>query len=203
MEKLGERPCLIRHWQDVSLERVAELDPLAIIHSGGKALPAFPDEPIFRDRPYQQLVTETPYPQLAICRAFQVITTIYGGKAGVMPNRPGLEPRNGYFYETGLHRVFRLTDDPIFRGVSAELTVHENHRNEVTVIPPGFILLARNDACEVQAWRHPDRVLYGMQFHPERNNTNDGRAILRAFFDIAARAAKGQAIGGPERHGQT
>ncbi len=182
---LADGDCLMRHWRDIALGEVERLAPLAIIHSGGPASQTFPDEPIFHDQQYRQLVEQTNCPQLAICRAFQVISTFYGGRVAPMPRRPGLIARNDYWYESGLTQVSCDRDDPIWRGVTGSMRVYQNHRNEVTKLPPGFARLASNDLCSIQAWSHPHRLLYGVQFHPERGPTPDGLAILRAFLAIA------------------
>ena len=49
---------------------------------------------------------------------------------------------------------------------------------------PGFSVLAVSDNCGVQAVKHLDKPFYGVQFHPEVNNTEHGEDILRNFVDV-------------------
>jgi GMP synthase (glutamine-hydrolysing) len=67
----------------------------------------------------------------------------------------------------------------------------EAHYCEVRELPPGFTLLATNDNCRVQAMRHPERPLYGTQFHPEgyTDYYADGQQLLRNFFALSAAPA--------------
>jgi len=46
---------------------------------------------------------------------------------------------------------------------------------------PGFKILAVSDNCGIQAARHIEKPYYGVQFHPEVNNTEHGEEILRNF----------------------
>ena len=42
----------------------------------------------------------------------------------------------------------------------------QNHRDSITTLPPGAVLLATSDACRVQAFR-VGAAAWGVQFHPE------------------------------------
>jgi len=156
----------------------------AVVQSGGRAGPAFPDEPVLHDADYRKLV-DWEGPQLAICRSFQLVSAIYGAEVRPMPPRPGLEAREAGHYEAGSGRVNVHTADPLFESMTPELDVCQNHRNEVVAVPEGFTALASSDACPIQAWRHETRCLYGTQFHPERGGHGDGFQLLRNFFRLA------------------
>jgi GMP synthase-like glutamine amidotransferase len=39
----------------------------------------------------------------------------------------------------------------------------------------------------VQAVKHLDKLYYGVQFHPEVNNTEHGEDILRNFVNVAGK----------------
>ena len=49
------------------------------------------------------------------------------------------------------------------------------------------LLLASTPECKVQAFKHPQRLVYGTQFHPEVNNDDHphGRVIIGNFFRLA------------------
>ena len=65
--------------------------------------------------------------------------------------------------------------------------VEQRHFWELKTAPAGFGRLAASDACPIQAIRHEGRLLYGVQFHPERYSERhpDGRIILSNFFRLA------------------
>ena len=56
--------------------------------------------------------------------------------------------------------------DRLFGDLAMRFTALTAHKEGTGSPPPGAVLLARNDACPVQAYRVGDR-LYATQFHPE------------------------------------
>ncbi|MBW9095602.1 GMP synthase [Microbacterium jejuense] len=56
--------------------------------------------------------------------------------------------------------------DPLFGGLANRFTALTAHKEGTETLPPGAVLLARNEGCPVQAYRVGDR-LYATQFHPE------------------------------------
>ncbi len=56
--------------------------------------------------------------------------------------------------------------DPLFGHLANRFTALTAHKEGTDSLPPGAVLLARNDGCPVQAYRVGDR-LYATQFHPE------------------------------------
>jgi len=135
-------------------------------------------------------------PLLGICGGHQLLAMAYGGRVGVMRRaRPG-EPTDkpggyyhGYFLERGMREVRVLVRDPIFEGLPDVIVVDEGHFCEVKELPLGFVVLASNDACRVQAMRHRELPIYGVQFHPHVYDEGHphGRVVLENFFRIARR----------------
>ena len=56
--------------------------------------------------------------------------------------------------------------DPLFDGLPETFDVFLGHKEAVTVLPRGGVLLASSPACPVQAFRLRSNV-YATQFHPE------------------------------------
>ncbi|MCL2351596.1 MAG: glutamine-hydrolyzing GMP synthase, partial [Firmicutes bacterium] len=52
----------------------------------------------------------------------------------------------------------------------------------VSSLPDGFVGTASTAGCPVAACENPDRKLYGVQFHPNAEATEQGREILQNFF---------------------
>lgn len=61
--------------------------------------------------------------------------------------------------------------------------VWESHNDEVKDAP-GFAILAMSENCKIQAVKHVEKRLYGVQFHPEVNDTENGSRILENFVNV-------------------
>src|SRR3989442_1334484 len=72
----------------------------------------------------------------------------------------------------------------IFQGLPNRFEVWESHNDEVTILPRDFVALASSQNCDVQAMRHRDRPLFGLQFHPEVEDTQFGADIFRNFLKL-------------------
>jgi len=56
-----------------------------------------------------------------------------------------------------------------------------SHGDKVTALPPGFKVIASNDATPIAAMADESRHFYAVQFHPEVTHTPQGAAILARF----------------------
>ncbi|OGD45668.1 GMP synthase [Candidatus Bathyarchaeota archaeon RBG_13_46_16b] len=108
-------------------------------------------------------------PILGECLGMQLMAIHFGGKAG-----PSEIP------EYGLSRLRVIEEDDLFKGLPKEFLVWESHNDEVKEAP-NFTVLALSENCRIQAVKHWHKPLYGVQFHPEVNNTEHGEEILRNF----------------------
>jgi GMP synthase (glutamine-hydrolysing) len=113
-------------------------------------------------------------PILGICAGHQFMARHFGGSA------------HSGGSEFGATRLTLVDHEPrdLMEGVPAESTVWESHHDEVDRIPDDFELLASSEQCAVQAMRHTQRPLYGLQFHPEVEHTEFGARIFRNFIQI-------------------
>jgi len=98
-------------------------------------------------------------PVLGICFGHQLIARALGG----------IVERHVKGPEAGTVEV-ELTDagqrDPLFAGLPVRFGVQQGHEDHVARLPPGAVLLARNDHTPVQAFAHGP-MLRAIQFHPE------------------------------------
>jgi GMP synthase (glutamine-hydrolysing) len=93
--------------------------------------------------------------------------TCYG--IGVVTRMLGGEVSRAFPEDTGPVTVELTSDgrsDPVLGALATRFTALTAHKEGTSALPPGAALLARNDACPVQAYRVGDR-LYATQFHPE------------------------------------
>jgi GMP synthase (glutamine-hydrolysing) len=113
-------------------------------------------------------------PILGICAGHQFMARHYGGNAGEAP-KP----------EFGAATITLVGDGGIlFQGTPTEQIVWESHNDEVTVTPPGFVVVAQSESCKVQAMQNEDLNRFGLQFHPEVNDTEFGSNIFENFVRI-------------------
>jgi len=107
-------------------------------------------------------------PILGICYGMQALAHALWGKVTAAEAR-----------EYGRARVKVSTDNPLLpRGT---LPVWMSHGDQVTEVPPGFRVLAGTGNCPVAAMADFKRKIFGLQFHPEVEQTLDGMEILRCF----------------------
>lgn len=115
-------------------------------------------------------------PVLGICAGMQLQTMFAGGAIG---SRKQLI--------VGFAPIEVVSDDGLLDGLGPTAVAYEHHAHDVSVIPEGFVVLARSPSCAVEAIAAPDRRWWGTQFHPERFSTRhpDGARVLHNFFKLA------------------
>ena len=165
---LREIGCETKIIQNTTL--VAQIDADALILSGGAPRIAWESPKLGSCIDYLE---EFDGPILGICVGLQLMAVHCGGRAG-----PSDVP------EYGLARIRVVREDDLFRGLPKELLVWESHNDEVKEVKD-FEVLAISDNCAIQAVQHLEKPFYGVQFHPEVNNTEHGEEILKNFVSVA------------------
>lgn len=157
---------IVRH--DVTLERVRELDPLALILSGGPSSVYEPGAPHCDPRLF-----ELGIPVLGLCYGMQLACEAMGGLVKPAPARE---------YGRAECRVV-AGDEPLFHDVPQQTTVWMSHGDQVHDAGPDFLPLAITSTCPVAAVKHRSKPIYGLQFHPEVAHTPYGTLMLGNFLD--------------------
>jgi GMP synthase (glutamine-hydrolysing) len=89
--------------------------------------------------------------------------------------------QSGDVGEYGLLQVTAENSEIIPFGTFSALM---SHRDKVWELPQGFKVTAHTKNC-IAACENPKKRLYGLQFHPETENTENGIEIMRKFlFDV-------------------
>ncbi|GAB2856817.1 type 1 glutamine amidotransferase [Actinoallomurus bryophytorum] len=154
----------------------------AVVLLGGRFLPdddrAAPWLPAERELARRAVARGVPL--LGICLGAQVLAAATGGTVRGCHGSP----------ERGSCRVSLRGEagtDPLFAGLPGEFRVIQNHRDQITGLPPGAVRLAESEACPVQAFRVGERA-WGVQFHPEagadRLGQWDESALADAGLDL-------------------
>jgi GMP synthase (glutamine-hydrolysing) len=161
------------HPYDVSEAFIREFDPVGIILSGGP-------NSVYEEEAYRasQAVFELGIPVLGICYGMQTMAAQLGGKV------EGAKKREFGYAEIRARGHSKLLEG-IQDSVNAEghglLDVWMSHGDKVTELPPGFKIIASNEATPIAGMADESRRFYGVQFHPEVTHTIQGKAIIARF----------------------
>jgi len=147
-----------------SINELNAKKPDGVILSGGPTLE--------RAGNCSQYVKELDIPILGICLGHQVMAQAYGGAV-----------RTGAAGGYAAIEIEIIEENDILKGLGPKTNVWASHADEVSMIPPDFIRLARSRICEVEAMKHRTKPLYGVQWHPEVSHTERGNDLLRNFFE--------------------
>jgi GMP synthase (glutamine-hydrolysing) len=149
---------------DISAEEVRRRNPQALILSGGPASvrakgAPMPDPEILR----------LGIPVLGICYGMQAIARLLGGRVAAGQSR-----------EYG-HAQLRPARSRLMAGLPASTQAWMSHGDHVARLPRGFHPVGRTAGIANAAMADDDRLIYGVQFHPEVEHTPLGRRILGNF----------------------
>lgn len=118
------------------------------------------------------IIHQTKTPIIGICLGAQLIAFEYGARLSLLPEKV-----------KGIIHIFGINQNPFNIRYHGE-KVFASHRWRITDLPPELIgLAASNDGIEI--FRHCDKPLYGLQFHPERRaERNNGARIFRQIVEL-------------------
>lgn len=151
-----------------TLEEIADADGLVL--SGGAPSVAMEADAMGNNGLF---LDKAGVPILGICAGMQFLSEHFGGVLG-----PADEPE---FSSVDLH----ITDhNDLFRNIPDDITVWASHNDEVKVPPKGFTITAFSTSCHVEALRHNDLPIYGVQYHPEVEHSQFGEEVFKNFLDI-------------------
>ena len=151
---------------DTPLEKIRAANPIGVIFTGGPDNVYAPDAPAC-DRG----VFELGVPVLGICYGMQFMCHSLGGQVSPCDKS-----------EYGVVDT-RLTGESRFFGdLDKAQRVLMSHTDYVSAAPEGFVVTAQTSLCPAAAMECPQRNLYAVQFHPEVENTVNGKPMLRRFL---------------------
>ena len=149
-------------------EKFAEIDPRAVILSGGPSSVADMDTPRIPEN-----ILHSGMPILGICYGQQALCTQLGGSVEQSDER-----------EFGRAELKLQATHSLFDGFAAAgdtLPVWMSHGDRVNALPDGFSVVGTSDNAPFAAIADDARKIFGVQFHPEVVHTPNGAALLRNF----------------------
>ncbi len=112
-------------------------------------------------------------PLLGICYGYQMIADVWGAKVD-----------KGKSAEYGVSEITIDNEDVILKGLPKKFKAWVSHFDEVKELPEGFESLAHSEICGMEAMRHMEKPIFGVQFHPEVWHTEHGERILENFVKV-------------------
>lgn len=123
---------------------------------------------------------ELDVPILGICAGHQFMARHYGGDARESPvpefGAMQIELKNG--------------GGKIFANTAESQTVWESHNDEVHIVPEGFFITAQSPSCLVQGMENEKGDRFGLQFHPEVNDSEFGKEMFENFVEVCRNGRK-------------
>jgi GMP synthase (glutamine-hydrolysing) len=158
------------HPFDLSVDRIRELAPKAIVLSGG------PQSVYSESAPYcSREIFDLGVPILGICYGMQLTAYFLEGKVEAAAER-----------EYGRAEIEVTAESPLFKDTPQRQQVWASHGDRILEGPPGFHTTASSLSAPITAFENRERRCYGIQFHPEVTHTEAGGQIIRNFlFDVA------------------
>lgn len=160
---------------DITAEEVREINPIGIIFTGGPSSTHEDGAPSVDPAIY-----ELGIPVLGICYGAQLMAEQLGGKTDSADIR-----------EYGKKALEILKpESTLLAPLDPGSISWMSHTNYIETVPEGFEVTAITQTCPTAAFENADKNLYGVQFHPEVEHTQQGKELLNAFiYDICG--AKG------------
>lgn len=148
------------------IEEIKKRKPTGIIFTGG------PNSVYAENAPrIEKEIFELGIPVLGICYGCQLMAYTLGGTVSTAEMREYGKTETNYDIQSKLFNNLPET------GIS-----WMSHTDYISKLPEGFKSSAHSDSCPAAAIENEDKKLYGIQFHPEVNHTENGVAMLKNFL---------------------
>ena len=151
---------------NISLEKIKEKNPKGIIFTGGPASVYGEDSPKCDPEIFNLGI-----PVLGICYGMQLMTHILGGNVARAGKR-----------EYGTTDVTIDNTSLLFQGFDSTNGFLMSHTDFVESLPEGFKNIGHTSSCPNAAIENENKKLYGIQFHPEVNNSVNGTLVIKNFL---------------------
>jgi len=149
---------------DIPLEELKKMNPKGIVFSGGPASVYNKDSP----QPTNGIF-EIGLPVLGICYGHQLIVNKFGGKV----------KRSHKEYGSSLLSIDNNSD--LLAGMGQSTRAWMSHGDAAESLPEGFKVIGHTENSFAAAIANKQKMVYGIQFHPEVVHTENGVQVLKNF----------------------
>jgi GMP synthase (glutamine-hydrolysing) len=154
---------------NVDIDQIKQLNPEGIILSGGPSSIYEKNSPKCDERIFHLGI-----PVLGICYGMQFMIHALGGIVEKAKRR-----------EYGFAELEVKAPAGLFKTINGKTKTWMSHGDSISKLPGGFGITASTENTKIAAAVHPEKHLYGLQFHPEVHHTTEGKTMLRNFlFDV-------------------
>ncbi|MDL2271242.1 GMP synthase subunit A [Methanobrevibacter sp. OttesenSCG-928-I08] len=150
---------------ELSIEEIEAKNPKGLILGGGPSIEESGNS--------EEYVKHFDIPILGICLGHQIIAKAYGGVINTSSTESYAQVE-----------INILNDYNLFESLSPSMEVWSSHKDEVQEIPKDFEILANSSLCQVESFKHKNKDVYGIQFHPEVHHTPKGDIVFNNFNNI-------------------
>src|SRR2546428_3817580 len=157
----------------VSPEQLESMNPDALVMGGGPQNVRSPNQLTGELADAARLIRKVKLPMLCICVTHQLLATAFGGVTDAA-RKP----------EVGPVEISVIDEGRILEGLKPSFTAWEARNDEVLKVPEGFRVLAKSSNCAIEAMRHDNRPIFGVQFHPEVSHTLRGVDLFKNFLHV-------------------
>ena len=148
------------------IEEIKAKNPKGIIFTGG------PNSAYLEDSPQMaKEIYDAGIPILGICYGIQTMCHTLGGTV-----RKGTAAEKEYGKTAITYKESRL-----FEGMTTN-SVWMSHTDRIDTVPEGFEIIAYTADCPVAGIQNVEKNLYGVQFHPEVEHSQEGYMIIKNFL---------------------
>jgi GMP synthase (glutamine-hydrolysing) len=158
----------------ITIDEIKEINPKGIIFTGG------PSSIYEKNSPKcDKEIFNLNIPILGICYGMQFMSHTLGGKVEKATTR-----------EYGEMKVNINNQNTLFSKLNKTNICLMSHTDYVSKLPKGFIKIASTKTCKIAAVANEEKGFYGVQFHPEVNQTENGLVIIDNFLKKVCKCKK-------------
>jgi len=160
-----------------SLDHIKEMNPKALILSGGPASVYDQGAPTL-PAGFWEFQRQESLPLLGICYGLQLIIHTHGGSVEQAAEREYGRMKVNWRQKSPLWSDSAFPNHHFFAWMS--------HGDETKKVPPGFEVVAKSEGGAIAAIQSTKEKVFALQFHPEVTHTEGGGSILEGFLIQAA-----------------
>jgi len=164
LRELGQKTLIIE--PENALNHIKKVKPQAIILSGGPSSVYQKYAPTI-----DKTIFELGIPILGICYGWQLTAYLLGGKVV------------SGFKEYGKAHLTITRKNRIIDNSSRIDKIWMSHGDTVKIVPKNFAIFGSTDKVETAFAGNPEKKIYGIQFHPEIEHTQNGKIFLKNFLE--------------------